>query len=301
MPMRRKDFLITASTLISGLSLKCFPKFNDDVQSVRFGIITDLHYAARIPAAGNSRFYNESLEKLAECVEVMNGHKVDFFIQLGDFKDQDESPDENTTLNYLSEIEAAFRKFKGPVYHVLGNHDHDSISKIQYLNHISNWGFERALNYYSYDMHGFHFLVLDANYTSDEVEYNKGNFDWKDTFIPEEQLEWLNNDLKEHSGKPAVVFIHQRLDDTDGEKNHFVKNSQQVRAVLNKYGNVLLVLQGHDHRGAMNRIDDIYYFTLKAAVEGSGLSNNNYAILEINEELKMKVTGFRNTDSFIFT
>ena len=299
--MKRRNFIITTSSVVAGLSLRCSPFNKDDIQSIKIGLITDLHYADRVPEEGNSRYYRESLDKLAECVEVMNEHKVDFFIQLGDFKDQDVQPDEKRTLEYLRDVEREFCKFNGPVFHVLGNHDHDSITKYQYLRLVKNWGFEQAQSYYSYDMKGFHFVVLDANYMNDGTPYNNGNFNWKDTYIPNNQLEWLEEDLHQNSKKPCVVFVHQRLDDIDADKSHFIKNANEVRAVFKNQNNVLLVLQGHDHRGAMNTIDEVFYYTLKAAVEGTGLENNNYAILNIDEQLQLNITGFRNTKSHTFS
>lgn len=297
--MKRKEFLQLTTTIIGGITLSSFTNLNRQLQSIKIGLITDLHYADRTPPTGNTRFYNESLNKLSECVNVMNHQKVDFLIQLGDFKDQDEVPHEETTLKYLSKIENEFSRFNGPFFHVLGNHDHDSISKQQFLEAVSNWGFEEALNYYSFNMNGFHFIVLDANYTSAGVEYNRGNFDWKDTYVPTKQIEWLKKDLNEYNNKPTIVFIHQRLDDIHDNKSHFVKNAQSIREIFVKSGNVVLVLQGHYHNGALNKIDNIVYYTLKAAVEGSGISNNNYAILEIDSNLVMKITGFRKTNSQI--
>lgn len=90
----------------------------------------DLHYADRSP--NGSRYYRQSLTKLSECVELMNEQRVDFVIELGDFKDQNVHPDEEETLRFLETIESTFTQFKGPVYHVLGNHDMDSIQKTSF-------------------------------------------------------------------------------------------------------------------------------------------------------------------------
>jgi predicted phosphodiesterase len=292
--MKRRKFLTVGTSLIGAVSFNFLAGCSNRHGSVKIGLITDLHYADRIPPAGSNRYYRESLAKLAECVNEMNEHGVDFLIELGDFKDQDDPPDENTTLVYLEAIENEFSRFEGPYYHVLGNHDHDSISKQQFLNGIENWSFVKALNYYSFDFKGFHFIVLDSNYTSSGDPYNHGQFDWKDALIPDEQIKWLKKDLTQNR-IPTVVFIHHRLDCEASNREYGPVNADVIRNILEKSGTVILVVQGHYHQGDCRKINKIIYYTLKAAVEGSGSANNNYAILEINSKLEMKITGFRNS------
>ena len=105
---------------------------------MRFGVVTDIHYADIDPSG--ARTYRESDDKLAECVQVMNAKRVTFLVELGDFKDQDKTPDESRTLGYLQKIESVMAGFEGPRYHVIGNHDTDSLSKAQYLAAAANTG-----------------------------------------------------------------------------------------------------------------------------------------------------------------
>lgn len=293
--MNRKEFLYTSSTLIGGLSLGKIP-YPSFRSNIRIGLITDLHYADRETPHASTRYYRESLKKLSECVTVMNRENVDFLIQIGDFKDQDELPVESETLEYLETMVNEFSHFDGPTYHVMGNHDHDSISKEQFLDRVTISGFKTAKSFYSFNRNGFHFVVLDANYTSEGVAYDHGNFDWKDCYIPEEQLGWLERDLNK-TNKPTIVFIHQRLDEKEGNQNYCVSNAAMVRSVLDKSKKVNLVLQGHYHPGDMSSINGIVYYTLKAAIEGSGLENNSFAILEINKKMEMNLIGYRKTES----
>ena len=86
--------------VISGLVLRPF-SLPVPRQKIRIGMITDLHYADRATPQNSSRYYRESLEKLRDCVDEMNREKVDFLIQVGDLKDQDEPPVEARTLEYL--------------------------------------------------------------------------------------------------------------------------------------------------------------------------------------------------------
>jgi len=254
--------------------------------TARFGIVTDSHYANR---NYSNRFCVESLDKMAECVELMNKQEVDFLIELGDLKDQDDPPVEGNTVSYLRAIEAIFRQFKGPIYHVLGNHDMDSISKSQFLSGVENTGIASDLSYYSFDLNGLHFVVLDANYLSDGTDYDHGNFSWTDTIIPAAELAWLEQDLAS-AGSPVIVFIHQLL---NGTGSHYVNNAADVRQILEVSGKVLAVFQGHYHSGAYSRIREIHYYTLKAMVEGSGAENNAYAIVEVNSDRSIIISAYR--------
>jgi hypothetical protein len=258
---------------------------------VRFGIVTDCHYADAAPQG--TRFYRESLGKLAECVDRMNAERVDFLIELGDFKDQNQPAVEDKTLAHLQNIEAVFRRFSGRRYHVLGNHDMDSISKQQFLSHVENTGIEASRSYYSFDTGGLHFVVLDANYRPDGGDYDHGNFDWTSANIPAHELDWLQRDLVACSGS-VVVFVHQRL---DGEGMVFVKNAAQVRRILQASNRVLAVFQGHDHDGDYRLLDGIPYYTLKAVVEGHGADNNSYALVEVHPDQSLTVTGYHRASS----
>ncbi|MCB1120914.1 MAG: metallophosphoesterase, partial [Verrucomicrobiae bacterium] len=204
---------------------------------LRIGLVSDTHYADREPAG--TRFYRESLGKLKECVDRMNEERVDFMVHLGDFKDQDSEPEEARTLRYVKDLESVYAKFNGPRYHLLGNHDVDSISKEQFGKMVENTGIETGATYYSFDRGRVHIVVLDATFRQDGVAYDKGNFDWKDTAIPSDQLAWLKEDLGK-TDKPALVFVHQLLDPMQSEQ-HQVKNAAAVRDLLEASGKVLAV------------------------------------------------------------
>jgi predicted phosphodiesterase len=297
MDFTRRKFVMTTAMLLGGASISGRILNSKKFKPVRFGIITDIHYADVPEIISMNRYYRQSLSKVSECVQVMNREKADFLIELGDLKDQGNPPEEQATLNYLSNIERELRKFEGPLYHVLGNHDHDSISKVQFLGSVANYGFSEALNFYSFNNNSFHFVVLDANYSANGEEYNHGNFDWTDSHLPENQLKWLIKDLNSNK-LPSIVFIHHQLDSPGiTDKRHCPDNADDARKIIGKAGNVIAVFQGHYHKGGLNKINNIFYYTLKAVVEGSGAENNNYAIVEIGEDLTVKIIGFRKTES----
>jgi hypothetical protein len=158
---------------------------------------------------------------------------------------------------------------------------------------VDNPGIDADRSYYSFDVRGLHFIVLDANYRPDGSDYDHGNFDWTNANIPTQELDWLQRDLARGSGD-VVVFVHQRL---DGAGPVFVKNAPQVRQILHASDRVLAVFQGHDHEGDYRQLDGIPYYTLKAVVEGSGPDNNSYALVEVHPDRSITVTGYRKASS----
>lgn len=299
----RRDFLKVSAGSLAGLTLGPICSCKNGVwlsgstrrQTARFGIVTDVHYADR--DTSGSRYYRDSTAKLTECVDLMNSQGLDFIIELGDFKDLGQgSSCESQTLSFLAHIEKIFQRFNGPTYHVLGNHDMDCLSKSQFLGAVGNTGIGSDRRYYSFDINGLHFVVLDANYFfdgTDYIEYDHNNFNYQNTWIPPAQLDWLRQDLKA-AGGPTIVFIHELL---DGKDWVHVNNSADVRQVLQASGKVLASFQGHHHTGDYHQIEGIHYYTLKAMVEGAGPESNSYGVVEVHRDCSITVTGYRKAVS----
>jgi predicted phosphodiesterase len=261
---------------------------------VRFGVVTDIHYADT-DAAG-ARTYRESDAKLAECVQVMNAKGVAFLVELGDFKDQDKTADEARTLKYLEKIESVFAAFKGPRYHVIGNHDTDSLSKAQFLAAAPSTGIVPNAARYTFVSGGVRFVVLDASHKGDGSDYDHGNYDWSDSNIDAPQIAWLVKTLGA-SPEPVIVLVHQQLDGTGA---YYVKNAAEVRDVLEKSGKVIAVLQGHRHEGGFSTINGVPYFTFRGLIEGAGLWNSAYSTVDVTAGLEVQVLGYRRAETRSF-
>jgi alkaline phosphatase len=219
------------------------------------GLITDLHYADKPPAG--SRFYRETLTKLEEAATQFEKDKPDLVVELGDLIDAADSVE--VEKQYLARINKEFAALPGDKHYVLGNHCVDTLTKEEFLGEVG-----QKKPQYSFDAGGFHFVILDACFRGDGKPYGRKNFQWNDSNIPEEQVEWLRADLKNAGGK-AIVFVHQRV---DVKTDYGVKNAEQVRKALEDSGKVLAVFQGHNHINALNDINGIHYCTLMAMIEG---------------------------------
>jgi len=279
--MSRREFIQSSAVFIGLAAIGatgCGKRLTKD--NITIGMITDVHYADKETAG--TRYYRESLAKVEQAISEFNSVKPDFVIELGDYVDAGESLAAETA--YLERIEREYEKFDGERHYVLGNHDLATFSKEQFIT-----GCGARKNYYSFDKGNFHFVVLDACYNEDESDYNAGNFDWKESYIPDAEQEWLQTDL-EVTKKKTIVFVHQRLDDDNASTG--VKNAPPVREILEQSGKVLAVFQGHHHSGGYDNINGIHYCTLQALVEQSGLENNSYSVVQIWLDGSIDIKGF---------
>ena len=230
MQVTRKEFVLGVGAFAVA------PTVAGVVPLVRFGVVTDVHYADR--AQTGNVDYRGALAKLQAAVARLEGRGLDFVIELGDFKD--DSGSASATLAKLDEIEAAFTAFSG--------------------GH-----FAAAQGYYSFVRGGVKFIVLDANFNSDSDSnpYSRGNWTWSVAYIPPAERAWLEAELAAATG-PVVVFCHQRL---DGTGSYFVKNAAEVRRIIEKSCKVIGVFAGHEHAGGRNCMNGVCYYTLRSLAE----------------------------------
>lgn len=291
----RRIFVEGIGSLMAMAVPGCKSPRMDELPLMRFGLVTDCHYAdipyARRPHPVGDAAYRESLGKLGECVAVMESERPSFLIELGDFKDL--GPDKESTVGYLDRIETVFSRFRGPRYHVLGNHDFDALGKEEFLSRISNFGQERALAHYSFEVAGIRFIVLDACYNSRMEDYAPGNWHWTDANVPPEQVAWLESELAAAPGR-AIVFCHQCLD-PGADFSHIVRNAAEIRGVLERSGKVCAVFTGHQHSGRIGCVNGITYYSLRALVLNSG--ENGYAVADVYPSGAITVTGYRKASS----
>ena len=283
MNMSRRQFLQSGAALFSLAATSRITAdrlLKAEMPDITIGMFADAHYADKDTVG--ERYYRDSVAKVNEAVAAFNSIKPDFIVELGDLVDGAKTAD--AAVNELERIESELSKFHGARHYVLGNHDMACFSKSVFF---ANCPAEKG--YYSFEEKGFHFVVLDACCNKDESDYDTGNFDWKESYVPRAQQEWLRTDLAK-TDLSVVVFIHQRLD--DDKDVHCVKNAAQVRQILEDSGSVLAVFQGHDHRGAYNTVNGIHYYTFSALVNGPGLKNNAFATVEIWHKGHIAIKGF---------
>ena len=250
----------------------------------RLGLITDVHYAD-IETRGN-RHYRDSLGKMRSAVSGLNELGVDAAVVMGDLIDS--AGELESEVNHLRTIEAEYAKLDAVRHYILGNHCVHLLTKEEFME---NTGMDSPHS--SFDFAGVRFIILDSCFTSEGEPYQRGNFNWTDANLPDEQLGWFEQQLEEAPGM-AVVLTHQRIDGLEGPHN--VRNGAAAREVMEASGKVRLVLSGHSHQNLHEQINGIDYVVVRAMVEGAGEDNNSYGRLLVYEDHSIRIEGHVQQD-----
>ena len=221
---------------------------NTDSKPVKFMVIADIHHG-----------YLKDVDKRLQVFldQAKQEENVDFIIQLGDFI---LDPTESKSGDFLNQ----WNSFSGPKYHVLGNHDMDLANKAKVRAY---WGM--PANYYSFDVKGFRFIVLDGNHikqgAGDYLDYENSNYyshSGNRGYFGLKQLEWFKEQLAS-TDLNVVVFSHQRLSDkTDGADMKKAIDDANTKA---GFGKVILSLNGHGHRDLSKVIENVPYVEIPTA------------------------------------
>ena len=216
-------------------------------QEIKFGVITDVHQG----------YTTDVLKRLPIFINTATEDDVDFIIQLGDF-----------TL-FMNEEGKSFmdiwKSFDGPRYHVLGNHDHDANTKQAAMDFL---GMES--NYYAFDMHGIHFIIMDDNHIrvkNDDGSYRyewfkPGNHDDADgNWFGDEQLAWATEELA-NTDQTTVIFRHAGV---IGSQQTELENIVSEANASAGYKKVLLGLNGHGHDDTEKIVDNVPYVGVPSA------------------------------------
>ena len=249
----RKFFLnslfysVAGMLLLSSCNLTSTKKTDSQKNVIlKVGICADVH----------RDFFPDNELFLQTFIDNMNDRgDIDFIIQLGDF---------SSPYDYNLPFLEIWNKFKGPAYHVIGNHETD----YGFTNDdaVAFLGAKGA--YYSFDTKGYHFVVLSGN------DINPGKpvvpYDYH-SYIGEEQRRWLADDL-DKTDLPVIAFCHQSIDPNLESIEYFssIEQAADTRSILEHandkagFRKVRLILSGHHHTDFHSFVNDIHYVSINS-------------------------------------
>lgn len=246
--VNRRKFLKTSAIAAGGLWLTgCATTSRSRGRAFRFIHYTDSHIRPQfdVPLA-----VEQSLAKAASF-------RPDFLITGGDLITDGYTSDPPTSAERFDIFLERMNRYSFPAYHCIGNHDvvavepPDGTPKSSHPKamFLSKLGMNRA--YHSFDHEGWHFIILDSM----QIENDRGLK--YIGYIDADQIEWLDNDLKQvGAATPIVVVTHLPLltvlyqrekgATEPAPADRIVVNGTDVIKLLAQY-HTKLVLQGHLH------------------------------------------------------
>ena len=235
--MKRRNFILKAlkGSILTSIPLS-LSSFNLKNNKLKIGIVADVH----------QDIIHDGVSRLSLFISEMKKRKPDFIIQLGDFS----LPRKQNQL-FIDK----WNSFNGPKYHVLGNHD---MKDFGYKKEETMRWWKMQKRYYSFDLNGFHFIVLDGN------DENPKPWNGYHRYIGTKQQLWLKDDLKK-TLKPTILFSHQSLEAKGG-----VANRKEIRTIIENYTTksghpkVVACLSGHHHTDYLKSINKIPYIQINS-------------------------------------
>lgn len=233
---------------------------------MKIGIFTDTHYC-KLTLLEQGRNPSRAYAAVKTAFDEFKRQGVDIAVCLGDLVHFHNGFDES--IRHLENISSLINSYGIPVYHCMGNHDSEIVS-VEDFAKISGFNVAPCLC----ENDDCRLIFVDASYTPDGKPFGRSHVDWTLSYVPENELAWLKNELD--TDKKCSVFIHQCLDPSvDGQ--HIVVNADEVNELIKNYGAVH-VFQGHYHYGAESMVSGIPYTTVRAMCIGE---ETNYLIIEL--------------------
>ncbi len=190
--------------------------------------MTDIHLDT---AVEHLAFFEQAIEEVNEIAPA-------FVVITGDLVYGADTATVSQAREWYDAYLSLAGSFDAPTYNVLGNHDVVGIYCEEPLPTDPGYNEQTYLDYfgptyYSFDCNGHHCVVLDPNEFADEHQFYR---------IPDNQIEWLQQDIAYSEGKPLLVFFH--------EPTPSWENRTEVSNILRPHGTVAM-FSGHWHQDVL--------------------------------------------------
>jgi len=273
----------------------------------RFGVIADPQFAPIPNTYGvKTRFYSNSVWKLAEAIDQLNHEDLEFVITLGDMIDRYWE-----SFQYVLPL---YDDLKHEKFFLLGNHDFNVPN--EYLHSIVRTvGMQAA--YYDFSKGEYRFIVLDGNDISLfalpqgdprralaekrlgelKVSHAPNAQDFNGS-LGDAQFAWLEQRVHEAAalGQKIVIFNHYPV--FPPHSSNAWDSERMVRLVCDT-PNIVAYLNGHNHAGNYGETGGKHFLTFRGMVETP--TDNAYAIVEaFSDRLEVKGFGIQESRTLKF-
>lgn len=218
---------------------------------------------------GDTHYKKSRAKNFKKAVSFVKDKDVDLIFTIGDNVSSCDGEDCKKRIREWGKI---FGSLTSKLFCSIGNHDVDTDKKEtygywqDYVNFPQNGpeGFEELT--YSLDYGNAHFVVLVTNKP-------------KDHKINDEQLKWLESDLKNNQKEHTFVFFHESAfpikDKIDESLDVDEEQRDKLWSILDK-NKVTAVFSGHEHLHSRRLIDKQVFSGAENGVYQFVVGNTNY-------------------------
>lgn len=250
---------------------------------MKIAIITDIHHG---PKSHTKETGWGGIATMEAFVEHANAVGADLLLDLGDHISDTEHA---TDVRAATEVADVLAQFKGPRYHVLGNHD---VVNLSVADNEAIFG--QSMQSQVVDLGAARLILWQPGVKA---------------LLPEgfsnasDNLSWLVETLKADS-KPAIIASHVPLSGHSQIGNFYFEHNPQystypdhadIRAAVEETGNAALWLAGHVHWNTVTTVAGVQHITIQSMAERfttAPATANAFAILDIdNGEAALTVHG----------
>ena len=217
--------------------------------TLKFVQLSDIHYTTKKEDT-TFKALSHSKELLEDAISQINSiPNLDMIIITGDLTD---SP----SVDAVEEVMPYVKQFHTPWYQAFGNHDiaiSGKLTKTKYLELLrdNNNDFTFENSYYSFSpKKHFRVIVLDA-IIDDRVTGNG--------FIPEEEMQWLDNELSASKDEVIMIFMHHPIKEPFKSPGHRLNNAQELTNLILKHNKPVAFFTGHYHASKIYQENNILY------------------------------------------
>jgi 3',5'-cyclic AMP phosphodiesterase CpdA len=238
---------------------------------LKIGFSNDWEYGTRKRL--KHKLTNQAPAELRKVVRYFNEiFRPDIVIGGGDYIESS-GVKPATALEQLRLINGIFSEVQAPRLYALGNHDMRVLSKEDVRSVLG-----MDANHTVRDIGDFRLIVLDTNFTKENLDRTAESY--VTGHVSPEELAWLRQALV--TERPVIVFVHHSpipVPFGNGAYVINIDNAAEVRATLEKEGNVVAVISGHNPMAYYEEHNGIHYFVVDTLVNETGLGS--FATIEV--------------------
>lgn len=147
-------------------------------------------------------------------------------------------------------------EFPLPIHMTLGNHD----DRENFLRVFPDTPLADGFVQNAFDLDGYRLIILDSlDQSPDNPIHHSG-------LICPTRMAWLQSELRAAEDKEVLIFIHHPPMSVgfDGMDRIGLRNRQELRDLLNEFGNIRHIIAGHVHRTISGSVEGLSFSIFKS-------------------------------------